>query len=113
MQGLEPLAMRVGIQHGAVVVGNFGDTRRYDYTAIGPAVNAAVALETACKPGEVFISGEVYDHLPEDAAEPAGQTATASAEPIQCFRLVRQDQTSAPEPPAGEAPPEAQTTALH
>jgi signal transduction histidine kinase/class 3 adenylate cyclase len=72
-QGIDPFKMRIGIHHGPVVVGNFGSKRRSDYTAIGPTVNLASRIESACDPGEIFISGTVFDYLPEDCAEIAGE----------------------------------------
>jgi adenylate cyclase len=87
--GLPELKLRVGLHHGPVVVGNFGDARRSDYTAIGPTVNLASRIEGACPEGGVLASGEVYDFLPEQMAEDAGAFELKGIEgAVRCFRLV-------------------------
>jgi class 3 adenylate cyclase len=71
-EGIDGLGLRIGIHHGAATVGSFGGPQRTEYTAIGPAVNMASRVETACEPGQVFVSGAVCDFLPEGRAESAG-----------------------------------------
>ena len=72
-QDVPRLKMRIGIHHGPLVVGTFGCEERSDYTAIGPTVNTASRIESICEPGQVFVSGEVCDFLPEEMAEKAGK----------------------------------------
>ena len=71
-EGIPHLKMRIGIHQGPLVVGTFGCPERSDYTSIGPTVNIASRIESACEPGEVFISGELCDFLPEEMTEMAG-----------------------------------------
>ena len=66
------ISMRIGIHFGPLIVGNFGGEKRSDYTAIGSTVNLASRIETACEPGEIYMSGEICDFLGENEFEEAG-----------------------------------------
>ena len=49
------VAVRIGLNSGAAVVGNMGSSRRFDYTAMGDTINLAARLEGACKQYKVPI----------------------------------------------------------
>ncbi|MGH2522607.1 MAG: adenylate/guanylate cyclase domain-containing protein [Anaerolineales bacterium] len=57
--GIE-FAMRVGLNTGLVVVGDVGSNLKYEYTAMGDAVNLAARMQSAARPMSVLISEYTY-----------------------------------------------------
>jgi adenylate cyclase len=51
----EPIAIGIGVNTGEAVIGNMGSDNRFDYSAIGDAVNTAARLESATKEAGVDI----------------------------------------------------------
>jgi class 3 adenylate cyclase len=58
-RGLD-FAIRAGIDSGPVVVGNVGTDLRYEYTALGDAVNVAARLQSAAEPGSILVTAGTY-----------------------------------------------------
>jgi len=60
-QGLPPLPFGAALHLGEMLWGNIGTADRFDFTAIGPAVNLVSRLEGLCRPlgRSVLISGAV------------------------------------------------------
>ncbi|RMG64485.1 MAG: adenylate/guanylate cyclase domain-containing protein [Calditrichaeota bacterium] len=66
-QGFPALKQRIGINSGEMIVGNMGSSTRFDYTAIGDAVNLAARLESANKVygTRIIISEHTYQLVEE------------------------------------------------
>ena len=82
--------IRAGLNSGPVMVGNVGSDLRYEYTALGDAVNVAARMQTAAQPGTIVITemtrrltGDTFDLEDLGALDVKGK-----AEPIHAFRVL-------------------------
>ncbi|MFW6368652.1 MAG: CHASE2 domain-containing protein [Spirochaetota bacterium] len=87
-----PLATRIGINTGEMVVGNMGTERQMDYTIMGHAVNLAARLEGVNKQYGSYIlvseatreeSGDAFVFRPLDRVRVVGVS-----EPVQLYELL-------------------------
>ncbi len=79
-KGINPVQIGLGINTGHAVVGNMGSETRFDYTAIGDAVNVAARLESGTKGAGVdLLIGEStqnaleFDLIPLEPIEAKGK----------------------------------------
>ena len=58
-----PLATRIGLNSGDVVVGKIGDDLRMDYTAQGQVVNVAQRMEQLAESGRIYLTKQTADRV--------------------------------------------------
>jgi class 3 adenylate cyclase len=82
--------IRAGVNTGPVMVGNVGSDLRYEYTAIGDAVNVAARMQAAAQTGTILITettrrltGDTFELEDLGAIEVKGKT-----EPVHAFRVI-------------------------
>ncbi len=61
--GME-IGLGIGLSYGRAVVGNIGSIQRQDYTLIGDVVNTASRLSGVARAGQIVLSYNLYNALP-------------------------------------------------
>lgn len=99
-QGLPDLTTRIGVNTGAMMVGNFGSDQLVDYTAFGDEMNLAARLEGANKAygTRVLIGPRTFEQVRAhfDAREVDTVRVAGRSEPVALYELLG---------PAGALPP--------
>lgn len=82
--------VRVGLNTGLVVVGNIGSDYKYEYTAMGDAINLAARMQTAAEPNTLLISENTYRLVPAlfDFEDKGLIEVKGKAEPVHVYRVL-------------------------
>jgi adenylate cyclase len=92
-RGLPPLRVRIGIESGAAMAGDYGSSFRSIYTAVGDSVNTASRLEQAARdyPYDVIIGEGTVARARRHRFLPLGERQLRGKEkPIQLYTLEPQ-----------------------
>jgi adenylate cyclase len=94
LEGLDLGHTRIGINSGSALVGNFGHTRFFDYTAYGDTINIAARLEAANKVlgTRICASDAVLARAPGAPSRPIGELSLRGrSTPLHCHEPLRPD----------------------
>jgi class 3 adenylate cyclase/tetratricopeptide (TPR) repeat protein len=84
-------SVRVGINTGAVVVGDIGSDLAMEYTAMGDAINVAARMEQTATPGALQIAEDTYQRIAPlfefDALGPVD--LKGKTEPVNAYRVIK------------------------
>jgi class 3 adenylate cyclase/CHASE2 domain-containing sensor protein len=89
-EGLPTLTIGIGVNYGTVTVGNIGSSERYNYSAIGDAVNVAARVEGLTKElgRKIIITGAVVSRIGEGFHfDPLGSHKVKGHSPVEVWGI--------------------------
>jgi predicted ATPase/class 3 adenylate cyclase len=88
-EGIE-FRVRIGLNTGTVIAGDVGSDLRYQYTAIGDAVNVAARIQGEARPGTILVAGPTYRFIaPKFNTRYVGPlTLRGKTEPVMAYELL-------------------------
>lgn len=83
-------SVRVGLNTGLVVVGNIGSDYKFEYTAMGDAINLAARMQTTADPNTVFITENTFRLVPAlfNFEDKGLMEVKGKAEPVHVYRVL-------------------------
>lgn len=86
--GIE-FAIRIGLNTGPVVVGDVGSDLKFEYTAMGDAVNLAARMQAAARPNVLLISEHTYRFVAPlfDCIDLGPIEVKGKAEPVRVYEV--------------------------
>jgi class 3 adenylate cyclase len=87
-------ATRIGVHAGPALVGNFGGSRFFDYTAYGDTINTAARLEAANKHlgTRICVSAAIANAVGQFHGRPVGDLVLRGrSEPLRAYEPLQQD----------------------
>jgi adenylate cyclase len=94
-KGIALGATRIGVHAGPAIVGNFGGSRFFDYTAYGDTINVAARLEEANKQlgTRICVSAMLVEKVQNFHGRPIGDLVLrGKTEGLQAFQPLRSEQ---------------------
>ncbi len=84
-------AVRVGLNTGSVVVGDVGSDLKFEYTAMGDAVNLAARMQAAARPMTALISENTYRFVAPifDVVDVGPIEVKGKSEPVRVYEVVK------------------------
>ncbi len=86
------ISIRIGINSGKLISGDFGSPRRLDYTVIGNTVNIASRIESSLAgPNEIVVSEAVYKLTNSlfEFESLGGKKLQGISKPIQAYKVIK------------------------
>lgn len=90
---------RIGVNTGRAIVGNFGGSERFDYTAHGDAINTAARMESVNKHlgTQICIAGTTAAQCPNHHFRPVGALVLkGKTESIEAFEPIKESAVRTP-----------------
>jgi len=91
MENGDPIQIRIGINTGKLISGDFGSPKRFDYTVLGNTVNIASRLEAyIANPGDIVVAGATQEKASDTFQfhSLGEQKLQGISKPVEAYRVL-------------------------